>query len=79
MLQSLSDILQLLQKPSTDLPFLQFGDNAKNAFTHLATILKQNLQLKLKAPSAPPVQHTPPPRVEILNKHQNPQVHLRGW
>ena len=67
MFQALSDILHLLKKPNKELLFLQFGDNAKNAITQLATILNTNLHQNLPAPYQsllPPMVTTlEPPRV----------------
>ena len=61
-IQALSDILHLLKNPNKELPFMQFGDNAKNAITHLVTILKTNLQRQL--PTLP--QQLSPPWVNTL-------------
>ena len=57
--QALSDILQIIQKTDHSLPFLHFGDNAKNAIVQLATVLDNNTQNNLKnntvSPSTPQI------------------------
>ena len=41
LLQSVEDILTLLQKKSTDLPFLQFGSDTRNAIESIAKLLQR--------------------------------------
>ena len=41
--QALSNILHLLKSPNKELPFLEFGDAAKNAILQLVTLLHTNL------------------------------------
>ena len=60
--QAASDIVVLLQQPTTNLPFLSYGDKTKNALLQIATLLGRATD----PPRAPITAH--PPRVQLPDR-----------
>jgi hypothetical protein len=65
--QAVSDILAILQKPPTSLPYLAYGDNTKNALIHIATLLGRAKSIPTLPTADPPRMPPPdPPRAPAL-------------
>ena len=71
--QAAADIVTLLQKPPTSLPYLAYGDKTKNALIQIATLLGRATPPPTTPTIIPPGIH--PPRVPLRKRQATNPLH----